>query len=591
MPKEIIKDNEKKMDVVVEMNEEIIERKVALPNESLVQEDPVKELKPEATNKTQNNKRKKIVIISIIACFFLIILIFVGISLFNKVNLNVYKGIQLSGVDLSNKTELEVIEYVKLKQNELKSKSIKIEQDNNNLIEITASDFDFIIDQDKTVENIMKYGRNSNIFKNNINIFFARFKSVNIDISYKYSEEKLFEIIKEVEATIINKTIDDSYVLDEKTYKLIITKGLAGNSIDEDVFKLEIINALKDAAINKINIKIIKTEPKKLDADVIYSKVVRESKDAYVDKTTKIPKFISHVVGIDFDKEELRKIIDNMSLNKTVEFQLNLTEPKIKLADITWDLYNYEVSTYKTYFSTGDPNRVSNLGVALNILNGKVLMPGEIFSYNALVGGATAEQGFKPASTFVGGTIVKEVGGGICQTVSTLYNTALLANLEIIQRKNHSLPVGYVPGSRDATVYYPSVDFKFKNTRNYPIKISTKFNAKGNLSISLLGTKEDVEAIVSISSRTLSYIDYGTQYINDSTLEKGKQIVFKEGSRGYVSEAYKTIKTGSETKTVFLSKDTYKPMAQIIKVGTKEAIIENPVITEPVIEETLETTP
>lgn len=584
--KKLDKKQNKEMDVVIDMNEDMVSSHVNIEElgeaetilNNIEEVSPSEELLEKISHEREVNnfddekiKIKKNVIIFIIAIIIVIVAIFVGISLSNKLNLNVYKGIKLENKDLSNMSETEVLAYVKTVSQEINNRTIKIEQDDKFLIDVDSSDFSMEVDEAKTVENIMKYGRSQNILKDDIDILVAMFKTKNIDIVYTYDEGKILGIIKEVKEIVIGKTIDDSYTLNETEYKLVINKGKAGVSIDEAILKDDIIKSLSDLKTDKLNIQTIPTQPNKLDVDVIYSKVVKEPKDAYIDKSQSIPKFISHEAGLGFDKEALKTVIDNLTDNKSAEFKLDVTQPKIKLSDITWNLYEYQVSTYKTYFTTGDPNRVNNLKVALEILNGKVIMPGEVFSYNALVGSASAAQGFKEASAFVGGTIVKEVGGGICQTVSTLYNAALLADLEILQRKNHSLPVGYVPGSRDATVYYPSVDFKFKNTRNYPLKIVTTFNAGGNLTMSLYGTKEELESVVTISSKTLSYINYNTQYIQDSNLAEGVQIVDKQGTQGYISEAYKTTTKNGKEETVFLSKDTYKPVAKVVRIGTKAA--------------------
>ncbi len=607
LDKKYKKEEAKSMDVVVDMENEISENIEELKD--YVNIDDAEYIENSETNvlnteinieklsdedgqnsaprhRAKQKEFKKVAIIVTFAIIFIMFAVIIGVSLSNKLSSNVYKGVYLENKNLSGMNEVEVLEYVRLRHEEIKKRTVKVEQEDNFLIEIDSSDFGLEIDEAKTVENVMRYGRSQNIIKDNIDIFIAMFNEKNIDIVYTYSDSKLLEIIKEVKETIVNKTINYSYVLDEKEYKLIINRGKPGKSIDEIAFREDLVKSLTIIKTNKLKIKTITTEPSKLDVDVVYSQVIKEPKDAYIDKSGRVPKFVKEEAGISFDKEALRKAIDNIAEDKSVEFKLNVTHPKIKLADITWDLYNYQISTYPTYFSTTDQNRVHNLKTALNILNGKVIMPGDIFSYNAVVGSASSAQGFKAASAFVGGNIVQEVGGGICQTVSTLYNAAILANLEIVQRKNHSLPVAYVPGSRDATVYYPSIDFKFKNTRLYPIKIVTSFNAGGNLSISLHGTKEDVEPVVAISSKRLSDISYKTEYKQDSSLAKGVQVVDRNGAIGYISEAYKTVRISGNTTTTFLSKDTYKPVSKIVRIGTKvvETVKEIPVV-KPVVDD------
>ena len=161
------------------------------------------------------------------------------------------------------------------------------------------------------------------------------------------------------------------------------------------------------------------------------------------------------------------------------------------------------------------------------------------------------------------------MGGGICQTVSTLYNTVLMANLEIVERHQHGLPVGYVPPSRDATVYSPVLDFKFKNNRETPIKIVTSFSYSGSLNVSIYGTKQNNDPEVILSQKTTGTIPYTTRYEYDSSIPYGKQVVTTAGVNGYTSESYITKKlNGQVISSGLLSRDKYNAQQQVIKVGT-----------------------
>lgn len=514
--------------------------------------------------------KKAIIISSLI--IFAIIMVLVAFGIINKMNPDVYKNIYLEGQEVSGMTSVEFADYLKLEQEKLGNTSLKIMQDKEEILEIVPADINFEIDIAAVQEKVFGYGRDSNLFKNNIDIACALIFKKEFALSYKYDVSKLSDIVKEIKESLDNKVVNDSYVLDEKEYKLIITRGKSGNTIEEEQVKAQITKSLANG-MGEYKLYVVTGNPQELDIDLVYSQVKRNAEDAYIDKSKEVHKFVPHKVGLDFDKEDLEKILlqeENKQESKVIEYKLKVIEPKVKTSDIKWNMYEYKISSFTTYFSTADQNRVTNLRVALNLLNGKVIMPGEVFSYNSVVGAATAAQGFKPAATFSGGRVISEVGGGICQTVSTLYNTALLANLEIVQRKAHSLPVGYVPESRDATVYYPSIDFKFKNTREYPIKIVTAFNKNGSLTISLYGTKQDNEYVVSITSKRLSTIGFKTQTVNDSALEKGKQTIIQKGSNGYTSEAYITKKlNGKIVSTTLLSKDTYKAVNQVVKIGTK----------------------
>jgi putative cell wall-binding protein len=136
------------------------------------------------------------------------------------------------------------------------------------------------------------------------------------------------------------------------------------------------------------------------------------------------------------------------------------------------------LSEYTTYFDSGMVNRSDNIRLAAEALNGHTLSPGDLFSFNQSVGRRTAEAGYKEAPIIMGEEFVPGVGGGVCQVSTTLYNAAVLADLEIVERHHHTLPVAYVPAGQDATVSYPALDLKFRNTLDVYIVIRS--SVEGN---------------------------------------------------------------------------------------------------------------
>lgn len=144
------------------------------------------------------------------------------------------------------------------------------------------------------------------------------------------------------------------------------------------------------------------------------------------------------------------------------------------------NIFSHKYASYKTYYSAV-PNRVNNLRLACKKIDGTVLEPGEVFSFDAVVGQRTKERGFKKAHVFSGPNSGAEgYGGGVCQVASTIFNTALLANMKINLRYQHVQRVGYVPLGRDAAISWGANNFKFTNNTKYPIKISAKLSNKSN---------------------------------------------------------------------------------------------------------------
>lgn len=526
-----------------------------------------------ANKKRKLSKKSKIIIITCAAIFLVICIVFGIITCVNKLNSNVYKNVYLFNENFSGKSSEEVIQTITNISNDLNSsEKIDIYQDGENIYTIKAEDIDFKFDVDKTVQSIMEYGRNSNIFVNNFKILKAKFSKVEIEPSYLYDEEKLDNVLKNIDLSIKDRFVDDSYSLDEKDAKLVIVNGKTGNSINYDEEKNNVIKTFENGDKNVYDLNIKRKSPQKLDADKVYSEVKREAKDAYIDKSVSPQKYVAEVVGFDFDVNKLKELLElpeNKEEGKIIEFGVNKIEPKVKLVDISADLCKDKLAGYTTYFPAGSYARSNNLKIALSYMNGVVVLPGETYSYNNNIGDTTASKGYQAAATFKGGTTVNEMGGGICQTVSTLYNTVLMANLEIVERHQHGLPVGYVPPSRDATVYSPVLDFKFKNNRETPIKIVTSFSYSGSLNVSIYGTKQDNDPEVILSQTTTGTIPYTTRYEYDNSLPYGRQVVTTAGVNGYTSESYITKKlNGQVISSGLLSRDKYNAQQQVIKVGT-----------------------
>lgn len=549
-------------------------------------------------------KRTKNIIIVTSIIVVSILIFFGSIVCINKLNENVYKNVYVLGINVGGMSKDEVYntllylsqiqneeqaekttvdEKLKNIKNKINETKLDIYQENESIYNISSVDITFGIEPEETAKRVMEFGRNSNLFKNNMDILKAFFSKKDIEVSYKYNEEKLDEICKNIELTLKDRFVDDKYSIDQETNKLIITRGTTGNTINISYEKEKIIDCLANNMFNissnenkntKLELTLVKKEPINVNIDDIYKELKKDPKDAYIDKEANPIKLVPEEVGYDINLEEVKTFInseENKEEGKVIEIPITVLQPKVKLADITYTLYKDKLAGYTTYFDPSQSARANNLAIALRYLNGKIIMPGETFSYNTAIGDANYAKGYQAAATFKGGKVVQEVGGGICQTTSTLYNVALMANLEIVERHQHGLPVGYVPPSRDATVYSPSLDFKFKNTRKYPIKIVTSFSNSGSLNVSIFGTREETEYEVVLSHKYISTVPFTTKYEYDDTMPEGTQVVVSGGVNGYISEGYITKKlNGVVTYSGLLSKDKYNPQQQIVRVGTKK---------------------
>lgn len=532
----------------------------------------------EIENKERNKKKMIFPVIFVTALICTLIVFSVIFALININNNKILSGISIMGIDVSNLTQENATKKLQeiIQAKEVADITLKYQDYETT---INGKQFNVKYDIEKAVNEAYNIGKSGNIIANNYNILWTQLFKKDIKMPIYYEEEILNEKLQDISSKIPGAVKQSNYYIEEE--KLIIVKGTAGIKIKEDDVKKQILNQMemikeKDTILT---IPVENIEPDEIDVEKIRNEIYKKPEDAYVAKnpTTVHP----HVNGVDF-KITIEKAKEILQENKKEYIiPLKVTVPSITIKDLGEKAFPDLIAKYSTRYDPTNNNRSNNLSIASKKINGTILMPGEVFSYNKVVGERTIAAGYKSAGAYAGGRVVQDVGGGICQISSTIYNTALLANLEIVDRSNHQFQTSYVPVSRDATVSWGALDFKFKNTRKYPIRIEASAK-NGVAKVSFYGIKEETEYDVVIQSKTLSYIPSTVKYIDDNSLELGKEIVEQAGYSGCKSEAYRILKLNGEivSKTL-LSKDTYDPMQKIIRRGTKKEAFKKTVITTP----------
>lgn len=404
-----------------------------------------------------------------------------------------------------------------------------------------------------------------NIFKNNYDILVSMVSGIKVNPGFSFNDEALNSLTTEMQTNFTDKLIESNYYIDGSN--LVLSKGTDGVVINSDSLKNEIIYAISNLDSNscRIEIPVISKKATALDLNKIHDEVYRAPKDAYY--TTSPYVIYPHVDGIDF-AITLEEAINSYNANpEGCTIPLKVLAPNIPTSQIGSEAFPNLLGSFKTNFATSNVNRSTNIRLATEKINGTVVMPGEVFSYNQTVGKRTAAAGFKSAAVYVGGEVTTGIGGGICQVSSTLYNSVLLSNLEIVERTNHGFNPGYVPAGRDATVSWGGPDFKFKNTRNYPIKILASVSG-GTILVEIFGLQTSDDYEVEIESYITSYIKYSTIERQDASLAKGVTKVIQSGSNGCRSVCYRILKKNGEVvEKNLLSKDTYSPHNKIVAIG------------------------
>lgn len=284
------------------------------------------------------------------------------------------------------------------------------------------------------------------------------------------------------------------------------------------------------------------SEDRDPDFEAIHREVYTEAKDAALD--LEAMEITDHVVGVDFDPEALRAAYQKAAAGETFSVPLTLTQPKVTKEDLGGSLFR-DILGEATSNVSGSAARKSNVKLAAEACNEKILLPGEVFSYNEATGPRTTAKGYQAAPAYYNGATVQEVGGGVCQPSSTLYYAVLHTTLEIVERTNHRYAVGYVPDGMDATVSYGSLDFKFKNNTDYPIKIVTSsYDAGGarKLNVKIYGTNVDGVRVEPTSS-VFNVVAPTVEYVPDAGVAQGSLVLDRQQNayRGRSAQTYRTV--------------------------------------------------
>lgn len=198
--------------------------------------------------------------------------------------------------------------------------------------------------------------------------------------------------------------------------------------------------------------------------------------------------------------------------NYRIDIPVMIEKPKVTMSMLN-QIKSTEISSFSTPFSAKQVDRTTNLRISTGTINGTIIYPGEIFSMDDILGNRTSKEGYKYAPAFSGGKVVKSMAGGICQTTTTMYNAALFANMEIVERYKHGLPVTYINKGRDATIYRNVYDLKVKNNYEYPIYIKSYIDTnKGLLTVKIYGYKKEYNIKITTEHKRKSNRSYYYTY-------------------------------------------------------------------------------
>lgn len=299
--------------------------------------------------------------------------------------------------------------------------------------------------------------------------------------------------------------------------------------------------------------------------------VTREPVNAEIqsfDYNTRTFSFTQSSPGVTLDQdalfEKLCAALDRWEKGVTVTVDPVIIEPEISTEKLA---SSFSLIAAYTTETTSDSNRNTNIRLACEAINGTAMMPGDVFSFNEATGQRTTAKGYKSAGAIAAGQSIEEVGGGICQVSSTLFNAVARANLEIVSRSPHAWPSTYVNIGEDATVNWPNLDFKFKNNTSSPVFVITYYKDR-RMSAEIWGVSLGDGVSIDLESTVVQTMNppAETKYVYNPNMPYGESKTTVKARTGYVVETYKVWKKdGVETRRELFHKSTYKSYQQVVE--------------------------
>ena len=346
-------------------------------------------------------------------------------------------------------------------------------------------------------------------------------------------EAQVRELLKSIADELYVEPVDFTYELGEEAVD--VTPGSDGQSLDTDTLFTAVESALIQGEA-ELRIEPETVPSAELSGKVLSELIYIEPQPAGVDADGRLT---PAVIGRAVNADEAQSILDAADPGETVSIPLEYIPPGVSEDE---SMYYTDLLASITTNLDGVAPRSHNVGLAASSCNGVVIAPGEIFSYLGAIGSPSTANGYQVSTGYQGGETVDMVGGGICQVSSSLYYCAVYSNLEIVRRACHAFTVSYLPRGLDATVYYPSLDFKFRNNTGYPIKIVayTEGGAYGKLTVQFYGSNPD-GITVETERHTLSTTPWTTVYEPDETIPRGTTTVKTTPYTGYTAEVYRCV--------------------------------------------------
>ncbi|MGM9618775.1 MAG: VanW family protein [Oscillospiraceae bacterium] len=515
-----------------------------------------------------HRKTGKIVLISLLILLALLAALYGALCALAATSETIFPGTTLLGNDVGGMTQQEAEEYLApLLPEAYRENGISICLDGEEVWFASLTDLGFSPSAARCAELAYAAGRGGNVLQGGYAYARSLLLGREVTPPLNLSESSVRQAVTTIVRQVDREPQDLSCRLSEEdTAHVFFTQAREGVVVDEAALLEDMSVLLEQGSLKSVECRYTALPyDEAVTVQSLAEELLGERKNASYDTAT--GDILEATVGVTFDVAQAEALLSTARPGQEVAVPGTVEFPAVYAEELEQVLFRDLLGSYSTDL-TGTAARISNVTLAARACNGAVLNSGDIFSFNGRVGKRTEERGYKPAPAYVAGETVDTIGGGICQVSSTLYYACLLANLEITSRTAHRYVSSYIPYGLDATVSWGTLDYKFCNNTDYPIKVVTSVS-NGKITVQLYGTKTD-DSYVVMTSEQLGTTDWETQYVETDELPAGTQEVKQTPYTGRKIQTYRNVYAGdgtllSSTPEAF---SDYKSRDKIVLVGT-----------------------
>jgi len=423
------------------------------------------------------------------------------------------------------------------------------------------------VDAEAAIREAQAFGRSDGPFMAVFNYITSAAKPHNVELetALELDTDYIRDMIAVTARESKQDAVNGEVYYDEDAKTVTVTKGVVGQSLDTEALFEVVHQAFQSGDFAPLVWEYTVIPCVEADLSAVYEELAVPVQETHYDE--ELHEIVEGVSGYEFDLQTQQAKLENLAAGEKLTIVLEEIEPEMTVDELTAQMFGQKLDSRSSYY-VNNPNRTENLRLACAAINGTIINPGEVFSFNETVGERTEEKGYKPATIYGGeGESVDGVGGGICQVASTIYYSALYMDLETVMREPHMYTVDYVPRGMDATVYWDSgLDYKFRNNRENPIKIQANVDG-GMVNITFWGVKENDNYVVMDYKVLETWMDEDVEEV-DETKEPGYRELKQTAYAGAKVEAYQKVYDGSGKLIIERTiKSTYKSRPRLYIVG------------------------